>query len=161
ESSHHEVGGFFAGLAAEGIEAVPMFAARAIPSGTITGEAFRQLQEMLHGQLELAGPLDGLLVAPHGAAVCQDHPDMDGRWLTEVRRRFGPQFPIIGTLDPHGNLSQAMVGATNALIAYRTNPHLDQRERGIEAATLMARTLRGEVRPTQAAAFPPLIINIE
>src|SRR5262249_39590635 len=29
------------------------------------------------------------------------------------------------------------------------------------AATLLVRTLRGEVSPTQAAAFPPLIINIE
>jgi microcystin degradation protein MlrC len=37
---------------------------------------------------------------------------------------------------------------------------LDHRARGIEAATLMARTLRGEVRPTMAAAFPPLAINI-
>jgi microcystin degradation protein MlrC len=54
-----------------------------------------------------------------------------------------------------------MVRACNALIAYRTNPHLDQKERGIEAARLMARTLRGEVRPTMAAAFPPLAVNIE
>ena len=54
-----------------------------------------------------------------------------------------------------------MVRATDALIGYRTNPHLDQRERGREAARLMARILRGEVRPTQAAAFPPLAINIE
>src|SRR5262249_15459448 len=61
----------------------------------------------------------------------------------------------------HGNLSERMVAATDALIAYRTNPHLDQRDRGLEAATLMTCTLRGEVKPTQAAAFPPLIINIE
>jgi microcystin degradation protein MlrC len=54
-----------------------------------------------------------------------------------------------------------MVDATDALIAYRTNPHLDQRERGVEAARLLIRTLRGEVRPTQAAAMPPVAINIE
>ena len=44
-----------------------------------------------------------------------------------------------------------MVEATDALTAYRTNPHLDQRDRGLEAASLMARTLRGEIRPVQAA----------
>src|SRR5262249_7921826 len=59
------------------------------------------------------------------------------------------------------NVSQRMVDACNASIAYRTNPHLDQRARGLEAASLMARTLRGEVQPTQAAAFPPIAINIE
>jgi microcystin degradation protein MlrC len=47
------------------------------------------------------------------------------------------------------------------LIGYRTNPHLDQRQRGHEAARLMARILRGQAHPTQAAAFPPLAVNIE
>src|SRR5205807_9050174 len=82
-------------------------------------------------------------------------------WLTRLRHRFGRKFPIIGTLDLHANVSPAMTAACDALIAYRTNPHLDQRQRGIDAARLMARTLRGEVKPTMAAAFPPLAINIE
>jgi microcystin degradation protein MlrC len=161
ESSHHEVGGFFAGLKDEGVDAVPIFAARAIPSGPLTREAFGQLLDVLDEELDRAGPLDGLLVAPHGAMVCENADDADSFWLARLRRRFGPAFPIIGTLDPHANLSRLMVESTDALIAYRTNPHIDQRERGIEAARLMARTLRGEVRPTQAAAFPPMIINIE
>jgi microcystin degradation protein MlrC len=53
------------------------------------------------------------------------------------------------------------VAATDALIAYRTNPHLDQRARGIDAGRLMVETLRGKVRPTMAASFPPMAINIE
>ena len=56
---------------------------------------------------------------------------------------------------------QATPAACDALIAYRTNPHLDQKDRGSDAARLMARTLRGEVRPVCAAAFPPLAANIE
>ena len=68
---------------------------------------------------------------------------------------------MVGTLDLHANVSQAMVRATDVLLAYRTNPHLDQRERGVEAARLMARMLRGDVHPTQAIARPPLVINIE
>jgi microcystin degradation protein MlrC len=86
---------------------------------------------------------------------------VDGYWMTELRRRLGPEKPIIGTLDLHANLSPAMAAAADALIAYRTNPHLDQRARGIDAARMMVRTLRGTVRPTMAATFPPLIINIE
>ncbi len=159
--THHEVGGFFAGLAREQVDAVPIFAARAVPFGAITPEAFDELLAMMVESLEAAGELDGILVAPHGATVCAAHRDADGYWLAELRRRVGESLPIIGTLDPHANLSQQMIDATNALVAYRSNPHLDQRERGIEAATLMARTLRGEIRPTQAAAFPALAINIE
>ena len=54
-----------------------------------------------------------------------------------------------------------MVEATDAIIAYSTNPHLDQRETGLKAAKLMTQTLKGEVRPVQSAAFPPLAINIQ
>ncbi len=159
--SHHEVGGFFAGLDRAGIEAVPIFAARAMPFGTIEAEAAEALVQRLWDALDRAGPLDGWLVAPHGAAVAEGEPDFDGYWLTRLRDRFGAAFPIIGTLDLHANVSRRMIAACDALIAYRTNPHLDQRARGEEAAALMARTLRGEIRPTMAAAFPPLCVNIE
>ncbi len=159
--SHHEVGGFFGGLELEGIEAVPIFAARAMPYGTIEAHAADALVKSLFEALDRAGPLDGLLVAPHGAAVAEGEPDFDGFWLTRLRERFGTAFPIIGTLDLHANVSPRMIAACDALIAYRTNPHLDQRARGEAAAILMARTLRGEIRPTMAAAFPPLCVNIE
>lgn len=157
----HEIGGFFAGLAAAGFEAVPIFASRAYPFGTILAADFSQMLAELLAALRAAGPLDGLLVAPHGATVSEDFPDADGLWLAEVRKAVGPQIPVIGTLDPHANLSPAMVAATTALIAYRTNPHVDQFERGCEAAELIVRTVRGEVRPVQAASYPPAMINIE
>lgn len=160
-TAHHEVRGFFDGLARAGMEAVPIFAARALPFGTIEAEAFERLMQQMIEELESAGRLDGLLVAPHGATVAASHPDADGYWLSLVRQTVGPQIPIIGTLDPHGNLSPQMVAATDALMAYRTNPHIDQEQRGVEAAELMARTLRGEVTPVQAACFPPMVINIE
>ena len=67
--SHHEVGGFFAGLDGAGIEAVPIFAARAMPYGTIEADAAKSLVGRMSDALDRAGPLDGLLVAPHGAAV--------------------------------------------------------------------------------------------
>ncbi len=159
--SHHEIGGFFAGLNEASVEAVPLFAARALPFGVVTAEAFDRLLEMMLDQLARAGRLDGLLVAPHGATVSERYADADGHWLSRLRQQVGPEMPILGTLDPHANLTPLMVESTNALIAYRTNPHIDQRQRGLDAARLLMRTLSGEVRPTQAAAFPPLSINIE
>ncbi len=157
----HEVGGFFEGLEAEGIEAAPVFAARAYPYGVIEAETFDALVAEMLEALREAGPLNGVLAAPHGATVAENHEDADGWWLSEVRRVIGPDVPLIATLDPHTNLSEDMVAATDALLAYHTNPHLDQRETGLRAARLMARTLRGEARPVQAAAFPPLAINIQ
>ena len=99
------------------------------------------------------GKLDGLLIAVHGAAVSDEHRDADAEWLWRIRNHVGGDVPIIATLDLHANLSQRMVESCNALVAYRTNPHLDQRARGCEAAELMIATLRNQIRPTMAAAF--------
>lgn len=161
QGTHHEVDGFFAGLADANIDAVPIFAARAVPWGPIAASDYASLLNELLASLTSAGPLDGVLVAAHGATVSERIHDVDGDWLSAVRRQIGPDTPLIGTLDPHANLSPRMVASCDALIAYQTNPHLDQRDRGMEAARLMSRTLRGEVRPRMAAAFPPLAINIE
>ena len=159
-TAHHEAGGFFAGLTAAGIEAVPLVAARALPSGPISHDTFSAIMQMVDDAVATAGPLDGILAAAHGATVSEKVPDADGRFLQLLRDRLGSR-PLIATIDPHANLSPAMVAAADAITAYRTNPHLDQRDRGLEAARLMALTLAGRIRPTQAAAFPPLAIGIE
>ncbi len=160
--THHEIGGFFGGLSEfSDVEVVPIFAARALPSGTIRADAWATLMQMMFEALDGCGAINGILVAPHGATVSESHPDADGHWLSELRSRVGNDTPIIGTIDPHANLSPLMVHSCDALTAYRTNPHLDQRQRGEEAARLIVRTLRGEIRPTMHAEFPPIAVNIE
>lgn len=167
--SHHEIGGFFEGLRnsqrsameARAIEAVPLAAFRATPSGVLQAGLLDRFLDIMLSEMSRAGRLDGLLLAVHGAAVAEDQLDADGYWLGRLRESLNDSIPIIATLDAHANLSQQMVDAVDAFVAYRTNPHLDQKDRGIEAARMMARTLAGEIRPTMAAAFPPMVINIE
>ncbi len=50
-------------------------------------------------------------------------------------------MPVVAVLDLHANVSRRMSDALSALVAYRTNPHVDLRERGEEAAALMRRML--------------------
>src|SRR5262249_44463470 len=111
------------------------------------------------GELERLRP-DGLLLALHGAMVSRSHPDADGEVLARLRRAVGPDLPIVVTLDLHGNISPRVVDNSTAAIAYRTCPHVAQRERGREAAELPIRTVAGGVRPRQALAKPPVIVNI-
>ena len=159
-NSAHEVGGFFHGLAEAELTAVPIFLALATPSGVIAREAFEQLVGMMIEGLESAGPLDGVLVAPHGAAVSEEHRDADGYWLELLRRQVG-DVPIVCTLDPHANVSERMIAATNATVAYRTNPHIDQFDTGRLAADIIARTIKGEIRPVQALARPAVAISMD
>lgn len=160
--SQHELGGFIDVIESEkDFEAVGIFVARATPYGTIESACWNELMRQLSESLKASLPLDGLLVAPHGATVAENAPDADGFWLGMVRSIVGPEMPIVGTLDLHANVSQAMVDACQALFGYRTNPHLDQRERGMMAGKTIVRTVRGEISPQQYLVQLPFCVNIE
>ncbi|MGX5819302.1 M81 family metallopeptidase [Chitinophaga lutea] len=159
--AYHEIGGMLEVLEAEGVEAVPVYFATATPGGTVDAGAYAVLQAEMFAALRMTMPVDGCLVIPHGAGVSDTYRDMDGQWLRALRTFLGPGVPVIGTLDPHANVSPQMIAATDALVAYATNPHVDQRETGRKAASLMVRTLRGEIRPVQHLCSMPLVISIE
>ena len=131
--AHHELGGMLAGCDAEELNAVPGFATYAVPSGTLTADCFERIADALCTSVRAMGQTDGLLVALHGATVSERYRDADGEVLSRLREIAGPKLPIVVTLDLHANVSQRMVSNATAIIAYRTNPHLDQRERGLEA----------------------------
>jgi microcystin degradation protein MlrC len=157
----HEIGGMLEVLDDAGAEAIPLVFAEAIPGGTITDETAEYLFEQVANEVNEKGPFDGILVAVHGAAVAVSYPDMDGWWLEKLRALVGNDIPVIGTLDPHANVSQKMIDATNALVAYKTNPHIDQRETGKRSAQLMVDTVRGKIKPRQHFLQPATTISIE
>jgi microcystin degradation protein MlrC len=157
--AHHEVGGFIEAAGRLGFEAVPLLMAWATPSGPVTDDVFNEVTGYLCGELQKQ-KLDGLLLGLHGAMVNESHLDGDGEVLARVRAAAGPHLPIVVTYDLHGNLSKQQIDAVTAAVAYRTNPHVDQRETGLRAASLLVRTLHGEIRPRTALATPPLIFNI-
>jgi len=158
--SNATMAGFLEAADRFGVEVVPLIMARTGPIGTITKDAFdRIVGEMLEGLRE-RGPWDGVLLAQHGAAVSEEHPDVDGEVAARVRALVGPDVPIGMAIDMHANVSRAMIEHTTATVVYRTNPHLDPRQRALECAEIIVRTIRGEVRPAQALEMPPLVINI-
>ncbi len=160
KETHHEMGGFIQGAEDYNYTTHPTVMATATPAGPVTNDAFDKLTDMLVQQLKAVPKLDGLLLALHGAMVVESYPDGDGEVLRRLREIFGESLPIVVTLDHHANVSQQMVEKSTALVIYKTNPHIDQRQRGLQAAELMMRILRENVTPTQALTKPPMILNI-
>lgn len=159
--AHHEIGGMLEVMDEAGVDLVPVMFAEATPGGMVSAACYRELLNGMIRELSACLPLDGCLVVPHGAAVSEEEADMDGHWLERVREVLGESVPIVGTLDLHANISQRMADATDALVIYKRNPHLDQRERGREAASLLLRHLKGEINPKQYLIQLPLAISIE
>lgn len=160
-TAFHELGGMIEVLEKHDVEIIPLSFAEATPGGTISASAYEILLAQLKEQLKQVVPVDGCLVALHGAAVSENYPDMDGHWLSIVRNIVGEETPMVGTLDLHANVSQTMVDVTDALISYSTNPHIDQRETGRKAAELLLRTIRGDLQPIQQLFPAPIAISIE
>ncbi|MCC6169921.1 MAG: M81 family metallopeptidase [Caldilineaceae bacterium] len=156
----HEVAGYIAGAEEYDFDLVPTLGANATPAGPLTRDTYETIVGELLEMLRQAKGLDGLLLALHGAMVAEDFPQADGETVRRVRQLMGPDFPIVVTHDYHGNVPESLARDANALIIYKTNPHIDQRERGLQAAELLARTVRGEVKPVSAIAKPNVLFNI-
>ncbi|HEY2133680.1 MAG TPA: M81 family metallopeptidase, partial [Acetobacteraceae bacterium] len=139
-----ELPGFLAAMDATGAwEPVPSLLAMAEPNGPVDHAFFACLMRRWEADLTEAGPLDGVYLVLHGAGLTTEDHDPEGTILALVRRIVGPRKPIVATFDLHANVSDADVAPLNGFIGYRTNPHLDMRERGAEAAALLRRLLSG------------------
>lgn len=157
--AHHEMGGFIEAVETQRDELVPLAMAWATPSGSVRDDIFNEFTGYLIEQLQRHQP-DGLLLALHGAMVAESYLDADGETLARLRQAVGPDLPIVVTLDFHGNVSQQLIDNCSGVVAYQTNPHVDQRACGRKAADIMRRILHEGLQPVQALAKPPLIVNI-
>ncbi len=122
---------------------VPSTLAMAEPNGPVDQAFFDKLMHQWEADLS-AGPVDAVYAVLHGAGLTTGDHDPEGTMLRMIRRIVGPSIPVVATYDLHANVSDDDVTTVNAFIGYRTNPHLDMRERGIEATAMIRRLLKGE-----------------
>ncbi len=143
-------------------EAVPIVVAAAEPGGPIDHSFFQRLLADMERRLAAAGRLDGVYISNHGGMTSSSDPDPDGLLYEAVRRLVGPAVPIVVTVDLHANVSDRMIENCDALISYRTNPHVDQEARGAEAAAVLAELLGGTKARTAFIRLPltPATINL-
>ncbi|WP_108669173.1 M81 family metallopeptidase [Peribacillus acanthi] len=157
-----EVGGFLDVLnKVDEVEIVPLLCAAAIPSGTVTKEAYLQIESEMLTEIAKAEKLDGLLIALHGAMVVEDIFDPEEKLLREVRRLVGNKIPIATTLDMHANLSAEMIKHTPYHFGFKTYPHVDMYDQGGNAAKILLEHLldgkRYEAAFIKLPMMPPSI----
>lgn len=138
-----EVGGFIDYLTGskEEIEIVPLLCASAVPSGVVTKETFEKIEKDMIGSIQDNLPLDGLLLALHGAMVVDGLPDPEEKMLENIRETIGNNIPIATTLDLHANISEKMVTYTPMHFGFKTYPHIDMYEQGLAAANAICNCL--------------------
>ena len=160
ETGNTTMAGFVAAARQYGLELHPTITAGPQTIGIVTDDAFEALMKELLVGIRSARRLDGVYLALHGTMVTESHPHADAEIVRRVRALVGQKVPIVVTHDFHANVSPEIVQLSTALITYKETPHLDSKERGIQAAKIMAGTVRGAVRPVQTVVKPPMLYNI-
>src|SRR5579884_3267282 len=92
-----EVAGFVEEGAKAGFAMIPILYASATPSGPVAPEAFEELCARLTRGLAQQKPLDGILLALHGAMYTEQYPHADEEIIRRVRGVVGPEIPLVVT----------------------------------------------------------------
>ena len=152
------VGGAVDACAALAVEAVPLLHAFAQPSGTIDYDSYTTLKTELLQRLADAGPLDGCVWLLHGAGVVDGIEDLEADLLEDVRALLGPDVPMVGAFDLHGNVTQRMADCLQGVFACRQYPHVDLHEQSRAAVQLVTRIVQEGLRPTCTVLNLPLLL---
>ena len=142
---------------------VPLLFASATPSGRVRRGTFETLANEIERGLQNAirtQPLDGVLLALHGAMVAEAIEDADGELLRRVRRAVGPRTPVVVAFDFHANLTPTIVAHADLILGFETYPHIDTYARGSEAVRLLERLQRRAFQPVHALRQAPMLVSL-
>lgn len=151
EGSNIPAAGFVAAARKNAHTVIPTLWCAASPSAHVTRDAFERITALLLEDIAAALPADGVYLDLHGAMVTEHYDDGEGELLRRVRALIGPDVPLVASLDLHANVTERMLGETDALIAYRTYPHIDMADTGARAFAFMQKRLQGMPRPRLAS----------
>ena len=158
------VAGFIDTAKAQGWTLLPSCWAGAIPSSFVTEDAFERIAGALCDDVAEAtagvGGLDAIYLDLHGAAVAEHAADSEGELLSRLRAIVGPDLPIVASLDLHANVTRRMLREADALVSYRSYPHVDMADTGALAAQLLARRFKAGRREAMHAMRLPFLIPL-
>lgn len=153
------VNGFMKVAEAEGAELLPVLSVGMAPGGFTSWfetECFDKYANEIAEGLKHAAPLDGVLLALHGAMAVSNVPKPEAELVRRVRKAVG-DIPIMVTLDLHANEDEELTQTSDAVFVLKTYPHVDSEEIGMTAAQCMMETLKGNFTPTQALKKPGIM----
>jgi microcystin degradation protein MlrC len=159
-NANNTIAGFIEGSSRYGLDLYPTVVAGPQTIGIVLDSAFNALTEELINGFQRAPRLDGILLFLHGTMVAESYPHADAEVVRRLRRAFGDKIPIIVVHDFHANVSEEIVKLTTVLITYKECPHLDAKDRGVQAVKILADVVSGKVKPVQAIVKPPMMLNI-
>lgn len=154
------INGFIQVAAAESdVELVPVISVGMAPgpyTSWMEQSCFDTYTAEICAGLAAGGPLDGVLLALHGAMAVSGVPKPEAEIVRRVRGVVG-DVPVMVTLDLHANEDHELTDAADAVFVLKTYPHVDSEAIGELAARCMIDTVRGRIKPAMAIRKPGIM----
>src|SRR6478672_9212263 len=107
------------------------------PGGPAATTAYERMRDTILAEIKAALPLDGVVLALHGAMVAFGYDDCEGDLLERVRSLVGADCVIGVEFDPHCHLTRRKCAFADIIVLFKEYPHTDFVARGEEVVTLM------------------------
>jgi microcystin degradation protein MlrC len=149
------VSAYFDLAEAHGAEIVCPLIAEAMPSGYVQEDTYEQLCEWILAPLR-AGGVDAVFLDLHGAMTAEHVADGEGELLRRIRE-IAPDLPVAVTLDMHTNCTDGMIANADAIIGYKTYPHIDMYDVGHQIGAVLWDKIEGRADPVMAWGAAPIL----
>jgi microcystin degradation protein MlrC len=120
-------------------------------------ESFEHFMSIMTDDLKANMPVDGVYLALHGAMAVRGVPRPEAEIARRIRQIVGPDIPIAGSFDLHGNEDEQFLQWANAAFVTKRYPHYDAALQGERSARFLYRSLKGLYNATTATRKPPVI----
>jgi hypothetical protein len=137
---------------------------RGTAGGPAATAAYERMRDTILAEIKAALPLDGVVLALHGAMVAFGYDDCEGDLLERVRSLVGADCVIGVEFDPHCHLTRRKCAFADIIILFKEYPHTDFVARGEEVVTLVLDAIGGKVKPVLSlydcrtiASFPTTV----
>ncbi len=118
---------------------------------------FEHFLGLMLDDLRAAMPVDGVYLALHGAMAVRGVPRPEAEIARRFREVVGPDVPIAGTFDLHGNEDAEFLRWADFAFVTKRYPHYDAYIQGERAARAVRNVMRGAYRSTTATRKPGII----
>lgn len=161
KGANTELAGFLDVAGRAGWNVIHTISAAASPNGPVSRTAYDHIAGVITRAIAAnKGRLDGILLSLHGAQVTEFCEDGEGELLRRIRDITGPDMLIGVTLDLHANVTRAMTRDAQIWVSFKTYPHIDMRDCGVQLAELLGAAMSGRTRPATLRRDLPMMDEV-
>lgn len=145
-----------------GVDLLPVLASDNTPGGTADHSQYLKFKNaFLKEMAKVAADVDGAVLVLHGAMTTTEEDDADADFVESVRELLGDAKIIAVTHDLHATPSPRLIGLVDAVVGYKTCPHVDLESTGARAVEIAAAAVRDAIRPAMAMITIPMLTPAE